>query len=300
MLDWVHLSRSHLSRRAKAGMYANTCWGLLGFTVTFSLAVLGLPARYEWLAPWFIGAAVASGVGSLICFAWPLRERANRAKVAALIVHPIRALRLIEPSHIIILGLLIALVGVVWQMRRSPPIEAATAASASSLPSPASPQVKARTHPYDVPKKLKTIDEDILPLLQNDMERLTNRSSQLQSNWRSFLTHDRTKYMAQLREHRMEWESLAQRIGQIQRDNQNYDDIYALLNQDYQKIYTDSFSRFQGAIGSIGDPPYTMDLNFFIEPISEQFAESIKAMAIWRGQTATKFAQLRKDIAEGQ
>lgn len=101
-------------------MYASTCWGLLGLAVTFALAVLGLPNQYDWLVPWFIGAAVACGGSSLICFAWPLRQEANRAKVAALFVHPVRALRLIEPSHVITLGLLIALGGVIWQWRRAP------------------------------------------------------------------------------------------------------------------------------------------------------------------------------------
>jgi hypothetical protein len=98
-------------------MYANTCWGLLGLAVAFGLAVLGLPTQYEWLSPWFLGTAVACGVGSIICFGWPLRQKDNRVKVAALISHPIRVLPLIEPIHIITLGLAIALGGVVWQWR---------------------------------------------------------------------------------------------------------------------------------------------------------------------------------------
>src|SRR6267154_3693090 len=102
-------------------MYANTCWGLLGLSVTFGLAVLELPTQYEWLSPWFLGAAVACGVGSLICFGWPLRQRENRAKVAIVLTHPARAVRLIEPSHVIILGLVIAAIGIVWQMRATPP-----------------------------------------------------------------------------------------------------------------------------------------------------------------------------------
>jgi hypothetical protein len=107
-------------------MYANTCWGLLGLAVTFGLAVLGLPTQYEWLSPWFLGAAVACGVGSVICFGWPLRHRDNRAKVAAVVTHPVRAIKLIEPLHIIILGLAIALSGVIWQSRRSAPADELT------------------------------------------------------------------------------------------------------------------------------------------------------------------------------
>src|SRR3990170_7433034 len=99
-------------------MYANTCWGLLGLTVTFGVAVLGLPQGSEWLAPWFTSAAVACAVGSLICFAWPLRQKANRVKLKELCQHPLKAVKLIEPTHVIFLGLLIAIGGVFWQWKR--------------------------------------------------------------------------------------------------------------------------------------------------------------------------------------
>jgi hypothetical protein len=101
-------------------MYANTCWGLLSLAVCFGLSVLGLPSQYEWLSLWLLGVAAACGVGSIFCFGWPLRQKDNRARVVTLITHPIRALRLIEPSHIVILGLVIALGGVIWQMQRAP------------------------------------------------------------------------------------------------------------------------------------------------------------------------------------
>ncbi len=55
-------------------MWENTCWGLLGFAVTFGLTVLGLPPAYEWLAPYFLWAAFACFIGSLVCFGclhWP-------------------------------------------------------------------------------------------------------------------------------------------------------------------------------------------------------------------------------------
>jgi hypothetical protein len=97
-------------------MYANTCWGLLGFAVTFGVAVLGLPTQYEWLTPWFLAAAVMCGVGSVICFGWPLRQKENRDKLKELSTHPARLAKLIEPSHMIIFGLVIALGGVVWQI----------------------------------------------------------------------------------------------------------------------------------------------------------------------------------------
>ena len=101
-------------------MYANTCWGLLGLAVTFGLAVLSLGQGYEWLAPYFSGAAVACGAGSLICFAWPLRQKGNRHRFKELCTHPLKAAKLIEPSHILILALAVALGAAIWDHMRKP------------------------------------------------------------------------------------------------------------------------------------------------------------------------------------
>ncbi len=103
-------------------MYANTCWGLLTLAVTFGVAVLSLPTEYNWLAPWFISAAMACGIASVVCFGWPMRDAANRDKLKTLIRHPLKAIILIEPQHVIIIGLLIAACGVAWQMRARPTV----------------------------------------------------------------------------------------------------------------------------------------------------------------------------------
>jgi hypothetical protein len=123
-------------------MYANTCWGFLSLAVCFGLAVLGLPSQYEWLAPWLLGAAVACSAGSAICFGWPLRQKKNRDKLKELCAHPFGAVKLIEPHHVVILGLAIAVGGVIWQLRTSPhanprlPPVAASTPPASVVASP--------------------------------------------------------------------------------------------------------------------------------------------------------------------
>jgi hypothetical protein len=111
-------------------MYANTCWGLLCLAATFGLAVLGLPPNYDWLAPWLVATAGVCGLGSAICFAWPLRHKANRDKVVALFEHPREILKLIEPTHILALGLAVAVAGFVWQIGRA-------SVSAAASPTPA-------------------------------------------------------------------------------------------------------------------------------------------------------------------
>jgi hypothetical protein len=100
-------------------MWANTCWGLLGLAVTFGLAVIGLPAQYEWLAPYFRMAAFGFAVSSALCFAWPLRDPFMRKQAWVVCQHPARWVKTkLEPSHVIILGLVIAVAGVIWLMRQ--------------------------------------------------------------------------------------------------------------------------------------------------------------------------------------
>jgi hypothetical protein len=61
---------------------------------------------------------------SVGCFAWPLRHQHNRDKLKDICAHPVRQLpKLIEPWHIIGLGLAIAFAGVVWQARRMPKVD---------------------------------------------------------------------------------------------------------------------------------------------------------------------------------
>lgn len=98
-------------------MWANSVWGLFGLSASCVLTMLGLNPDSPWQSLLLFG-AVFFLIGSLGVLSWPLRHETNRGKVAALVVHPMKALRLIEPTHVIILGLAIALGGVVWQMRK--------------------------------------------------------------------------------------------------------------------------------------------------------------------------------------
>jgi hypothetical protein len=106
---------------------------------------------------------------------------------------------------LVLIGLLIAASGVGWQMYRGSRLVANVVAPQPTTPA-VSVQVKVRTNPYDIPKKLAA-----------------------------------------------EWQAFTQRLADLKAANQNYEDITSLLNQEYQKAYADSFSRFQGAIGSIGE-----------------------------------------------
>jgi hypothetical protein len=103
-------------------MWANSVWGFFGLAVTLGLAVIGLSPDWNWLRPYFLGSAAFSLIVSLVILCWPLRSKERRVAVLVKVQHPFRwASELIEPHHIIVLGLLIVLAGVIWQWRRVPP-----------------------------------------------------------------------------------------------------------------------------------------------------------------------------------
>jgi hypothetical protein len=102
-------------------MWANSVWGLCGLAVTLGLAMIALPPDYIWLQPYFAVGAIFSSLGSVGVLCWPLRNPQRRAIVLVKIQHPAKWIaELIEPSHVIIIGLLIALAGTIWSYRRQP------------------------------------------------------------------------------------------------------------------------------------------------------------------------------------
>ena len=97
-------------------MRANSGWGLLGFAVSFALAVLSLSPELTWLQPYLLGAAVLCGITGLICFAWPLFPGGARATL------------MIWATVLIVAGVVAVVVGVMlvsstWSYgSREPPV----------------------------------------------------------------------------------------------------------------------------------------------------------------------------------
>jgi hypothetical protein len=108
-------------------MWANSVWGLLGFSVTFGIAGLLLTSDQIWLLPYLLGVAISCGVLSALVLFWPLRHKCNRDKVREALKHPRRWItKSVEPLHLVISGLVIVVIGVaiaavgLWRQSRSP------------------------------------------------------------------------------------------------------------------------------------------------------------------------------------
>jgi hypothetical protein len=301
-------------------MYANTSWGLLSLAVTFGLAMLGLPAPYEFLAPWFMGAAIIFGIASVVCFAWPLHKKENRVKCASLCQHPLRAIRLINPLYIVGIGLVIALVGVALAIARGPAGNPAAdkSAGALSIPLPANAldrklsteeilqiALAVPTHPHDVPEKLTVIDKKISPLIRSEgvIELHIRKSNQFKNNWKKAINEDRPAFLEALSGHRQELGSIFQTLYEIRKANSHFEDIDILLDIErshYQinSLYARGFEEFIGTISHFGNPPYSLGMDYFMDRgVLQNFSSGIADFGAWRLGTEKSLTDVRKRLA---
>jgi hypothetical protein len=101
-------------------MWSNSVWGFYSFSFGFFLAVLLLTPEFMLLRPWFAGGAIASFSLGTIILCWPLWKIENRIKLSQACQHPLRwVTRAVQPYHVILLGIAIALIGVVWQYKQT-------------------------------------------------------------------------------------------------------------------------------------------------------------------------------------
>jgi hypothetical protein len=157
---------------------------------------------------------------------------------------------------------------------------------------PAKPKVPLSA--YDQEKKLRLIDEQIMPVLKGDMVRVIDRANDL-SNWQGHI-NDQDKFGTDLNDLFDLYNRTAQRLGAIRQEHEQYgEDIGQLLNQDYQGPLIEGMRDYRQGIAALGKPP-TGDYAFFLNPLSEKFRIGIAALAKWRHDRETRLYALRKEI----
>jgi hypothetical protein len=100
-------------------MWSNSVWGLLTVAASCILTMISLSPGSEWQMPLRYGAATFF-VATLIVLCWPLHNKAIRATAQEKIRRPLLLVKMFEPSHVIVLGLAIALAGAVWMHFQRP------------------------------------------------------------------------------------------------------------------------------------------------------------------------------------
>lgn len=102
-------------------MWAGAVWAMFSFSVGAVYQMLSLAPDSVWILPLRFAAAIFFLLGWII-LCWPLHKSEQRTIVLGKLQHPAKWMaELIEPSHVIILGLLIALSGAIWLWRHTTP-----------------------------------------------------------------------------------------------------------------------------------------------------------------------------------
>jgi hypothetical protein len=150
-------------------MWGSSFWGLLGFSVTFGLAVLSHTPEQMWLRPWLIGASITCGILSAIVLCWPLRHHNNRLRVREAFRHPRRWIANTVEAHLIPIGLVVIIFGVmivgigIWRQPSATPFTIGISAigdpnapiggSVANIPTPK------KITSYEKDQRLRAVDE---------------------------------------------------------------------------------------------------------------------------------------------
>jgi len=170
------------------------------------------------------------------------------------------------------------------------------APAAAALPS-APPRVV--TAAYDVPKKLAAID-GFIEILKTDIAATLIEVRRLEQTWgpRVQTTEQRVAFMEEVRGFRVRTEEVRLKINRLQQDNRAFDDIYTLLDQDYVGSFFGGLDAFNGAVGSMGDPPYKMDTSFFMKPYMERFHAGIESLSNWFDRKNAQALEVRRRFSQ--
>jgi len=154
------------------------------------------------------------------------------------------------------------------------------------------------TAAYDVPKKLAAID-GFMDLLKGDFTKVLIESRAVQQNWKAQIqtTENRIAFMQKVAAMRATLEGARIAVNAIEQNNRHFDDIVALVDQTYVGPYFGRLDRFSGAIGSVGDPPYKMDLDFFVKPIADEFRGGIDTLSNWHDRKLAQAIEIRKRLS---
>jgi hypothetical protein len=146
-------------------MWANSVWSLLGFSVTFGLAMLLLSPEQMWLRPYLCWLAALCALASLVVLLWPLRHADNRTKALEVLKHPaIFIPQLLDARRMVLLGLVITILGVaviaagLWRQTEITPKSTAVAPTPERPPQKIVPPL-ARYTAYEKEQRLRAVDE---------------------------------------------------------------------------------------------------------------------------------------------
>lgn len=288
-------------------------WGDDKIAAWFGITSPDTSTVFDWIVPFSLAAV------TLWLFhhftTRPLKEALARQSTgdvlsAAGIVHsmpsPRTWIQKVEPSHIILLGLVIALGGVIWQMRRaSLAVERGgdVPAMITPVPSLTTKVPNVSTASIDIPKKIEAIDE-LLDILDKEWDPWMNSCQGLSTGgWRNQIIGKRTK---ELRDsiYRMsnDFYVMSRKIEALNKRNEKFPDVYALTTQPYIEKFKPSLDNFVKVFGSLSDQMGNALDQVTLENVFEKYATDLYAASQaannWRLLTARSALEIRKSLSQ--
>jgi hypothetical protein len=296
-------------------MWDNAVWGLFGAALASFYTMLSLPAESQWNTPLLV-AGIILCVLSVMVLCWPLRDAEQRAVVWANIKHPIRtANELVDPSHVIIVGLLIVMAGIIWQWRQPSRLQnriteleqqlAPVVATPAIAPSPPVEKPK----PPRIGKDAERFNEalaQIHGLIETKLKVSINRFTGLVPSFPANFSFD--NYASALA-------ALKQGLSSIEADEKDIDDVskqkeFSYLRNDIRSIVTPSGFYVPGAerdlqreirdfldmleIFSKRFPQPNDEITYVLTAQGQRLRPQLFSYAEWARQTVEKIEAERK------
>lgn len=177
-------------------------------------------------------------------------------------------------------------------------VEAPSEAARNPQPEGSTGSQWPNTSDYDLPIKLKVIDE-LLDIVgsEKQWEQLFRKGDRMAMHWKKHFEEDGPKkFETDLEAYRQECETMLQKIGRIRQDNERYQDIWTITGIKHNSSITKELRDFMEAIRNVGDPP-SGNFDFFITPFANRLRDDLKEFGKWRFKLEKALFERRKQLS---
>lgn len=156
----------------------------------------------------------------------------------------------------------------------------------------------AKTSDYDLPFKLRAIDE-LLDIVgsEKEFEIAARKGELLARHWKKhFAGGGSKKFLSDLEDYRVECAAILGKISKIRTDNEKYEDVWTILTSHGKASMTQPLRDFMEAIRNLGEPP-SGNFDFFITPYAADLGDKIKRFGRWRFEVEKALLARRKELS---
>lgn len=270
----------------------------LGLTLVSAIApTLGIEVPYSVRA-------IGVGIGVFLTL-WPLWVWCWRRFLA-------KKVSIMEPWHVVAIGLIIAFGGLVWQQLRQPErIEAgASAASPSAiiavpLDQPTPPTPKRIYSEYEKNQKLPVINE-FRDYLEGQLQKIIDEGPRLASGWWNAIKDPKNNptYDEDLKDFFDILNNSSDLIDDLRKKHHRHEEIYVVTEPTYRYSAVSKMNVFRVnyAVAANAIKPDASQESFYVlmNPARSSFEEGLKEFTSWRNSTLGRLSDLEREMTRQQ